>query len=92
MSIRILFHPTQKGVRFFSDAERDNTYLEARSFFLNQEMILLELDHGLGIFLDKLSYQRPLAASSNSSHDPQLSGVLPRLPLFALPPTPTPYF
>ena len=42
MAVRILFDPQPKGVRLFSDAERDNTYLEARPFFFNQVMILLE--------------------------------------------------
>ena len=41
MAARVRFDP-QKGVRFFSDAEVEEIYLQARPFFLEQMRILLE--------------------------------------------------
>ena len=43
MAVRTLFDPQPKGVRFFSDEERDNAYLETRPFFLEQLRLLLKV-------------------------------------------------
>ena len=42
MAVCTRFDPQPKGVRFFSDAEREEAYLQARPFFLEQMKILLE--------------------------------------------------
>ena len=42
---RTVFDPQSEGVHFFSDAERDEAYLNARPFFLEQMRILIG-DHG----------------------------------------------
>ena len=42
MAPRIRFNPQPEGVRFFSDAERDEAYLLAKPFLLEQMRILLE--------------------------------------------------
>jgi len=48
MAARTLFDPQPKGVRFFSDsdADREDAYLQARPYFLEQMRILLELENG----------------------------------------------
>ena len=42
MAVRTRFDPQPKGVRFFSDEERDNTYLVVLPFFLEQMRLLLK--------------------------------------------------
>ena len=42
MAVCTRFDPQPNGVRFFSDAERDEAYLLARPFLLEQMRILLE--------------------------------------------------
>ena len=42
MAVRTRFDPQPKGVRFFSDEERDNAYLVVQPFFLEQMRILLK--------------------------------------------------
>jgi len=42
MPLRTRFDPQPKGVRLFSDTEREEAYLHARPFFLDQMTILLE--------------------------------------------------